>query len=188
MDRSAGFLRYNAATPPPTYLGPTSFGGITVSNSVPQDFWSYCSPMRAGIPSDNRSPRRHDLGVRNLPAAPSFILGNVYAPVGTTGVFASQNAGNPVTGGYSWQFNGGPALSDGATGHGGSTISGSSSDTRTSAKVQPGDYGKYTVNGANTDLSTNATGTLTGSASRAILSGQPPALESGLAVLSQRDR
>ena len=108
------------------------------------------------------------------PAAPTFVLGNVYAPLGTTAVFASQNAGNPVTGGYGWQFNGGSALIDGPTGHG-STISGSLSGTLTISNVQSADLGLYTVNGTNTDVSTNNVGALSGSAS-AILSSQPPKL------------
>ena len=89
-------------------------------------------------------------------------------------MLASANAGNPVLN-YGWQHNGGPALTDGSTGHG-STISGSSTYALTIANVQAADYGIYTVNGTNIDLSpANSPTNLTGSAS-GLLTGQPPSL------------
>ena len=107
------------------------------------------------------------------PSGPTFLLGNVYAPIGTTAVFAAQNAGNPVTSSYQWQFNNGSPLHDGATGHG-SSISGSGTATLTISNVQPADLGTYTVSGSNTSPAPSDNGgTLTGSAS-AILSSEPP--------------
>ncbi len=163
---------YYAQTPPTPYLGPTNFGG-TVANSVPQDF----ALLNDFAPASHRIT---DLRIGTTwasvtpPAAPTFVMGNVYAPLGTTAVFESQNAGNPVTGGYGWQFNGGAALTDGPTGHG-STITGTSTGVLVISNVQAADLGTYTVNGTNTDVSTNSSGSLSGSAS-AILSSQPPRL------------
>jgi autotransporter-associated beta strand protein len=88
------------------------------------------------------------------PAPPTLSLANVaLSPGATTAVLASQNPGNPVNPGvgpYQWQFNGGPALIDGATGHG-STISGSGTDTLTITGVTAADLGTYTVTGSNAD-------------------------------------
>ena len=163
---------FNAATAPAPYLGPTSFGG-TIANSVPQNF---------GLLNDY-APASHritDLRIGTTwasvtpPAAPTFTLGNVYAPVGTTAVLASENAGNPVLN-YGWQFNGGAPLTDGATGHG-STISGSTTGTLVISNIQSADFGLYTINGTNTSFTpSDSSATLTGSAT-AIVSGQPPRL------------
>jgi hypothetical protein len=176
---------YYASTPPTPYLGPTNFGG-TVANSTPADF----------VLMNDYAPASHritDLRIGTTwasvtpPSAPTLILGNVYAPVGTTVTLASQDAGNPVTGGYGWQFDGGPALSDGPTGHGGSSITGSSTGTLVISNIQSGDYGLYTVNGTNIDLSPALTGNLVGSTT-ALVTGEPPslkALRSGANVVIQ---
>jgi hypothetical protein len=163
---------FNAAAAPTPTLGPTSFGG-TIANSVPQDF-----ALLPGYPP--ASHRITDLRVGTTwasvtpPAAPSFILGNVYAPVGTTAVLASQNAGNPVLN-YGWQFNGGAPLTDGATGHG-STITGTGTGTLVISNIQSADFGVYTINGTNVSFTpSDASAQLIGSTS-AIVSGQPPRL------------
>ena len=112
------------------------------------------------------------------PSAPTLSLANVaLAPGVTRALFASQNAGNPVTGDYTWQFNGGAPLSDGPTGHG-STISGATTATLTITGATQADAGTYTVTGSNTDPSNDAVianrGTLTGSASATLTFLPPP--------------
>ena len=110
------------------------------------------------------------------PSAPTLSLANVVlAPGVTNAVFASQNAGNPVDT-YQWQFNGGPALTDGPTGNG-STITGSSTATLTITGATAADAGVYTVTGSNTDPSNDGVianlGTLTGSASATLTFAAP---------------
>lgn len=110
------------------------------------------------------------------PSAPTLSLADVVlAPGVTNAVFASQNAGNPATS-YQWQFNGGPALTDGPTGNG-STISGSTTGTLTITGATAADVGTYTVTGSNTDPSNDGVianrGTLTGSASATLTFAAP---------------
>jgi hypothetical protein len=154
---------FNAASAPAPTVGPASFG---VKNSRIRDFAMHA----VNAPATHRIA---DLRIGTTwasvtpPAAPTLTLGNVYAPVGSTAVFASQNAGNPVDT-YTWSFNGGPALSDN------SHYSGTATATLIISNVTVGDVGTYTITGVNTDpLPPNET--LTNSAS-AILSTQPPRL------------
>jgi autotransporter-associated beta strand protein len=102
-------------------------------------------------------------------AAPTLSLNNVVdAPCApATAVFTSQNAGNPVTGGYGWTFNNGSgpvALSDGPNpNNDGSAFSGTATDVLTITGVTAAEVGTYTVTGTNLDQ--NALTDLVGSAS-----------------------
>ena len=91
------------------------------------------------------------------PAPPTLSLANqlLPSPTPTTVVFASQNPGNPVdpgVGPYQWYLNGGVTpLSDGPSGNGPSSYSGSGTSTLTIANATAADLGTYTVTGSNAD-------------------------------------
>jgi autotransporter-associated beta strand protein len=114
------------------------------------------------------------------PSGPRLSLPNQVLTNATSSkvVFASQNAGNPVSGNYQWAFNhgaGAVTLSDSTLGDG-AVVSGSSTATLTITGATSAEVGTYTVSGSNTDPAASAAGaTLTGSAS-AVLSAAPPAL------------
>jgi hypothetical protein len=113
------------------------------------------------------------------PSAPTLSLANqILANSPGTVVFASQNAGNPVSGNYQWSFDNGSGpvtLSDTTLGDG-AVVSGSLTATLTIVGATAAELGTYTVTGSNTDPSPGGgSATLTGSAS-ALLTAKRPAL------------
>jgi autotransporter-associated beta strand protein len=154
---------------PVAALGPSGFGQ---PNSAIHSFaihgveWPglrYFSDLRIGTTWASVTPT----------AAPELSLYNQYLMPGSNVVFASQNAGNPVAGNYTWTFNNG---SGPVTLNDGSQYAGSSTSSLTILGATAADLGTYTVTGSNTDPAPADSGaTLTGSAS-ALLTTHPPAL------------
>lgn len=136
---------FYATNPPTPTVGPVTFA---VANSIIRDFGIHAVAAPA-------SHRMADLRIGTTwasvtpPAAPALLLANISTTAGSTAVFASQNAGNPVAA-YSWRFNGGAPLTDNAH------YSGTSTGALTINNVQPSDIGTYTVTGINNDPLTNS--------------------------------
>ena len=160
------FYTNEANVPPPT-LGPSGFGANNgpVNEVIVRNtglLWYYnVFDLRIGSTWASVTP----------PSGPALSLANQTVVNGQTAVFTSQNAGNPVNT-YSWQFNGGAALTDNSPNSDGSYYLGSSTASLSIVNAQYGELGTYSVTGINNDFYGN---TFSNTAS-ATLSFTPPTL------------
>ncbi len=160
------FYTNEANVPPPT-LGPSGFGAnngpvneVVVRNTGLIGEYNICD-LRIGSTWASVTP----------PSGPALSLANQRIVNGQTAVFASANAGNPVNN-YSWQFNGGSALTDNTPNADGSYYLGSSTASLTIVNAQSAELGTYSVTGLNSDNN----GNMFSNTASATLSFLPPTL------------
>jgi hypothetical protein len=162
---------FAAASAPTPTLGPSTFGVLNsssihtfVTHGVALPGNRNFSDLRIGTTWASVTPI----------SGPNLTLSNQFIVPGANAVFASDNAGNPITT-YKWYFDGtnGTPLTDGPNPTGdGSIITNSSTGTLTIIGATAADLGTYTVVGQNTDPVTSAT--LTASASATLNFISPP--------------